>query len=154
MKQVSARQYDGGGVGDGNLTRAIEYPSTRPAGATEPADARVMRSFYDWRNRLVATKSGVLINASGVETPASEDNTTNRLITYREYDNLDRATAEETYDGDGFTVVDVAPTPPDGVPDKPDQVRRRARTETSFDVQGRVYQTRTFDVAQVDTVGP
>ena len=45
-------QYDNGGVGDGNLTQETDYPGGWAAN-------RVTRYWYDWRDRLVATKSGV-----------------------------------------------------------------------------------------------
>jgi hypothetical protein len=40
-----------GGVGNGNLTKATLFPG----GGASP---RVVQNAYDWRNRLVATKSG------------------------------------------------------------------------------------------------
>src|SRR5262249_11135251 len=52
VKVVQA-QYDGGGVGDGNLTQLIQFPS----GGTVTADQRVTQFYFDWRNRLVASKS-------------------------------------------------------------------------------------------------
>jgi RHS repeat-associated protein len=70
MVQVSANVYDGGGVGDGNLTQTTAYSG----GGAAP---RVTQFFYDWRDRLVAT--AVASNdlppapqplAAGFETPA------------------------------------------------------------------------------------
>jgi RHS repeat-associated protein len=48
LVKVSANEYDGGGVGDGNLTQTTEYPG---AGASP----RVTQFSYDWRDRMVAT---------------------------------------------------------------------------------------------------
>jgi YD repeat-containing protein len=63
-------------VGDGNLTQVIAYPGGGAA-------SRVTENYYDWRDRLVATKSGV---------QSSEDTTTHRPIVYNTYDNLDEVT--------------------------------------------------------------
>jgi RHS repeat-associated protein len=125
MVQQTASVYDGG-VGDGNLTQLIQFPGNG-------ADPRVTQNYYDWRDRLVATKHG----------GGNENDGTHRPITYRYYDNLNEATVEEQYDGDGVTV-----TTTNGVPDPPPANRRRTRREMAYDDQGRVYQTRTFWVDQ------
>jgi YD repeat-containing protein len=52
MVQITGNVYDGGGVGDSDLTQVTEYPGGTAAN-------RVSQMFYDWRDRLVATKSGV-----------------------------------------------------------------------------------------------
>src|SRR5262249_7809953 len=70
--QVRANVYDGGGVGDSLLTQVTAMPGGSAAN-------RVTQSYYDWRDRLVATKSGV---------QGSEDTSTHRPIFYRELDNL------------------------------------------------------------------
>jgi YD repeat-containing protein len=88
--------YDGGGVGDGNLTQATAYPGLSAA-------ARVEQYSYDWRDRLVATKSGV---------EASEGTSVNRPIAYLVYDNLDQLTRVQRYDGDG--VIGQGAGPPCG----------------------------------------
>jgi hypothetical protein len=67
MVQVSADAYDA----DSNLTQETDYPG----GGAAP---RVTQNFYDWRDRLVATKSGV---------QATEDTVTHRPILYYDYDN-------------------------------------------------------------------
>jgi YD repeat-containing protein len=46
MVQLTAYLYDGGGVGDGNLTQLTQFPGGS-------ADPRVTQYFFDWRNRLV-----------------------------------------------------------------------------------------------------
>src|SRR5437899_1490297 len=97
---------------------------------------RVTNNYFDWRDRLVATKSGV-------ET--SESSSLNRPIFYTEYDNLSQAIAQEKYDGDNVTISDGNS---DGVPDKPSSSLLRARSTSSLDDQGRVYQAKTYSVDQ------
>jgi YD repeat-containing protein len=122
MVQASAYQYDGNGVGDGDLTQETDSPGGSAA-------ARVTDSVYDWRDRLVATKSGV---------QGSEDTTTHRPILFSTYDNLDEVTSVSQYDGDGVTL---STTPPSAS-------LLRAYTTTAYDEQGRVYQTKQYDVNQ------
>jgi hypothetical protein len=125
LVKVSENVYDGGAVGDSNLTQAKQIP-----GGSE-AD-RVGQYFYDWRNRTVAVKWGV---------QDSEGADTQRPILYTEYDNLGQAVAREQYDGDNVSITDNS----DGVPDKPSSSLLRARSTTAFDDQG-VYQQKTFSV--------
>jgi RHS repeat-associated protein len=125
MVEVQADQYDGGGVGDGNLTQQTVYPGGSAAN-------EVTQFWYDWRDRLVADKQGVQTN---------EDTTTHRPIVYYSYDNLDEVTAEQQYDGDGVTL-----TVSGGVPQPPSASLLRAQTKTLYDEQGRPYQTQVFDV--------
>lgn len=93
MTKVEAAVYDGGGVGDSNLTQQIAYPGN---GAAD----RVTQTWYDWRNRAVAVKGGV---------QTTESATVNRPLTHYDYDNLNEVTRTRTYDGDG-----VAPADPNG----------------------------------------
>src|SRR5207244_4510510 len=71
------------GVGDGNLSETIQSPG---GGAI----ARKTTNFYDWRDRLVASKQGVQPN---------EDNLTHRPVTYTAYDNLNEPISQQQYDG-------------------------------------------------------
>src|SRR5438034_955779 len=50
--KVREYEYDGGGVGDGNLTKVTEHPGGSAAD-------RVTQMWYDWRDRQVAVKAGV-----------------------------------------------------------------------------------------------
>jgi RHS repeat-associated protein len=127
MAPVTASVYDNGSVGDGNLTQQTQLPGGGAA-------LRVTQNFYDWRNRLVASKAGV---------QASENDGTHRPITYSQYDNLDEIVSQEQYDGDGVTI-----TVTNGVPDRPAANLLRAKATTSYDDQGRVFQTNTYSVDQ------
>jgi hypothetical protein len=115
-------------------SRSVQYPNNLAA------DERATRFFYDWRNRLVASKSGV-------DEIMPEEPDTQRLLIYREYDNLSQVVLSEQYDGDAVSIVD---SDNNGVPDQPDTTKRRARSTSSFDEQGRVYRTQTFSVNQSD----
>src|SRR5207253_7653124 len=64
MVQLTADQYDGGGVGDSNLTQVTIFPGGSAAN-------RVSQYFVDWRDRLVASKDGV---------QGTEDTSTHRPI--------------------------------------------------------------------------
>ncbi len=134
MVEVSSDIYDNGGVGDSNLTQETEYPG----GGETP---RVTQTYFDWRDREVAAKAGVLLNEDGSEDTSAENDGTNRPITYTVYDNLDEPIEQDTYDGDG-----VAVTFTDGVPDAPDSTLLRAKSTTDYDDQGRAFQTNTYSV--------
>ncbi len=128
MVKLSENEYDLGGVGDSNVTRQTQFPG---GGATD----RKTEMSYDWRNRQVATKSGV---------EASESTSLNRPIRYIEYDNLSQAIVSEQYDGDGLSITTDATS--DGVPDRPSSGSLRAKSTSDFDEQGRVYIAKTFSV--------
>jgi hypothetical protein len=108
------------GVGDGDASVSVQYP-----GGT--AAVRVTQSAYDFRDRLVETKSGVQTN---------EDTTTHRPIFFYTLDNLSETTQVQRYDGDGVAVSTSAPS----------ASLLRAQTNTSYDDQGRVYLTQVYSV--------
>jgi RHS repeat-associated protein len=125
MVEIASNVYDGGSVGDGNVTKEYAYPGG--SAATRETDL-----FYDWRDRPVATKNGV---------QASEDTTTHRPIIYFTLDNLGEITQTQQYDGDGVTISSSG-----GVPSAPSSSLLRAQTATSFDDQGRVYLVQQYSV--------
>jgi RHS repeat-associated protein len=129
MVKVSEYEYDKGEVGDSNLTTSTDYPGGG-------ADDRVNLSYYDWRNRLVATKVGAQV---------SESDGTHRPIYYTEYDNLNEAVSQEQYDGDGVDVTTTA-----GLVDRPDASLLRAKTTSTYDDQGRVYRSDIWSVDSAD----
>jgi RHS repeat-associated protein len=129
MVQLTANVYDNGSVGDGNLTQQTQFPG----GGAAP---RVTQNFYDWRDRLVASKQGV---------QASENDGTHRPIFYTQYDNLDEVVSQERYDGDGISI-----TVTNGMPARPPANLLRAKTTTQYDDQGRVFRTDTYSVNQMN----
>ena len=129
MKKVAEYQYDGGGVGDSNLTKTTLHPT----GATSSTYDRVTQNFYDWRDRLVATKAGVQA------TESTSDDT--HPITYTELDNLGEPTTSLQFDGDNVSVSSSG-----GVPQQPISTLLRAKSTTDYDEQGRAYRTSTFDI--------
>lgn len=161
LVKVTENFYDGfvdsgtykSGVGDGNLTRSVAYPGGS-------AEARVTEMAYDWRNRQVATKTGVLVDVNGAATPGSESASTQRQVVYVDLDNLGHQTAHYIYDGDGLDIYADAdpdsggPLLPDGVPDRPGEASLRALTRTDFDDRGRAYRTSIFSIDQVSGGDP
>src|SRR5262249_34126258 len=91
-------------------------------------------NFYDWRDRLVATKQGVQDN---------ENDGTHRPIFYNVYDNLGEVITSQRYDGDGVTI-----STSNGVPNAPSASLLRAQTTTQYDDQGRAYQSNVYSVDQ------
>ncbi|HEX8522849.1 MAG TPA: RHS repeat domain-containing protein, partial [Tepidisphaeraceae bacterium] len=59
MARVTDYAYDFGGIGDGNLTNIIQHIDRLTTASGGSATDRQTRMYYDWRNRLVATKQGV-----------------------------------------------------------------------------------------------
>ncbi len=127
MVETVAYQYDGGAVGDGDMTQETDYPGGSAAN-------RVTDNFFDWRDRLVASKQGV---------QTTEGTTTYRPIIYNTFDNLNEITEVERFDGDGVTITSTG-----GVPNAPSSSLLRAETVSNFDNRGRVYQTIVYDVNQ------
>jgi RHS repeat-associated protein len=130
MRQVSGSVYDGGGVGDSDLTQVTQYPQY-PGG---PATNRVTQNYFDWRDQLVASKQGV---------QSSEDTITHRPIMYYTLDNLGERIATDHYDGDGITITST-----NGIPNPPSSSLLREHRTTSYDDQGRVYLRQSFSVDQ------
>lgn len=127
MVKVREYQYDGGGVGDSNMTQATEFPG---GGAAD----RVTVSWFDWRNRMVATKAGV---------EASESTDVNRPLAYTEFNNLGEVLSSEMYDGDAVTLVDADNN---GVPDRPAGSLLRAKSTAEYDPWGRAFRSTVWSV--------
>ena len=142
MVQISANVYDKGGVGDSTLTTSIQFPNGSRTG--EVTNFRVTEMAYDWRDRLIATKQGVLVSEvafgglgystalivdgiSNAATPerlvddyGSESSTgsTERPITYNLLDNLGNTLSEYVYTANGVTLDSfLSHLNSDGTPD-------------------------------------
>src|SRR5207249_4866740 len=103
--------------------------------------------LYDFRDRLVATKAGVL-QSGGSNTPSSETDGVHRPIVYNVLDNLGEVTASYQFDGDGINVYAFhADALDDGAPTV-DLDKLRAMSLMSYDDQGRQYQSSTLDIDQ------
>ena len=67
MVEVSANFYDDTGVGDGNLTEAIQFPGAGSA-------PRTTQTLYDWRDRQISQKQGIAtidpLSDADIGTPA------------------------------------------------------------------------------------
>ena len=97
-------------------------------------------------HRLVAAKSGA------TSTPATEDASVNRPLSFIDYDNLGRVTGTSVFDGDGVWVIDANA---DGVPDKPAAGLLRSSQVAIYDAQDRTYRTQELFVDQATgAVGP
>jgi YD repeat-containing protein len=134
MVQVTGNVWDGGGIGDSTLTQVTQYP-----GGSAPA--RVTQNYYDWRDRLVASKQGV---------QANENDGTGRPIFYTTYDNLGQAVESQRYDGDGVSITSTG-----GVPNPPSAALLQAQTATSYNEQGQVTASTVYWVlnGSVSSVG-
>jgi hypothetical protein len=64
-----------------------------PGGSQAP---RITQSFFDWRDRMVASKSGIILNTDGTENLSAEAGGTNRRIEFSVYDNLGEVTEQDT----------------------------------------------------------
>ncbi len=127
MALVTAYQYDKGMVGDGNLTQMTAYVSS--------SQTRVTQYAYDFRDRLVVAKAGVMLDANGMQ--ANEDAATNRLLLVWGYDNLDELVSVAQYDGDGLPLSTL-----------PSMSLLRAYSTMAYDDLGQVYLQRTYSVNQ------
>lgn len=121
LTDVADYTYDNGGSGDGNLTQVTLHPSTNAA------DDRITEFDYDWRDRAIVEVDGA--------------GTSDAIIHYTQYDNLDDPVSLGQYAGNG-----VAITSTDGVPNRPDPSLLRAEETLAYDEQGRVYRNSIFSV--------
>jgi RHS repeat-associated protein len=147
MTEVSSDVYDGGGVGDSNVTQATQYVDGTNS------DNRVSQMLYDWRDRLVATKSGA------ASTLGAETDGIGRPITVNTLDNLGETTASFVFDGDGIALSDFASgvsttTSGGNTVAIVDPEYLRSYSTTAYDDQGRTYQSQTYLVDQTTgTIG-
>lgn len=129
MSLVADYQYDLGGIGDGNLTRMVQYPG----GSATP---RVVLMYHDWRNRPVATHAGLTLGGG-----VAEDVGTPSIIAWTTYDNLSQATVQWQYAGAG-TDSNLN----DGSLNQPAAGKLRALGAAAYDDHGRVYRQTVYSV--------
>ena len=96
--------------------------------------------FYDWRDRLVAIKSGILLSSFTAENYSGElTDGTNRLLAVMTLNNLGQTIEQDVYNGNGVSIDTstgaVVFTPPTGVTFAS---LLRAESTTTYDDQGRV----------------
>src|SRR5262249_18416495 len=126
MVKVREYEYDGGGVGDSNLTKVTEHPGLSAAD-------RVSQTYYDWRDRAVAGKA----RGGGAEATTADPPRTPP----RHYDNLGEVTKTRMDDGDTVSITSTG-----GVPNAPAASLLRAQSTTSYDELGRVYRQEVYSV--------
>ncbi|MEI8194631.1 MAG: RHS repeat-associated core domain-containing protein [Phycisphaerae bacterium] len=132
MTEVFAYAYDGGNVGDSDLTQSTQFVDSNSA------HDRITDYLYDWRNRLVASRQADGIGYS---------------ITYRNLDNLGEATSTFAFEGSAIALSDF---PTDGITiitdggghsvASVDPSALRRYSTAAYDDQGRVYSTATYSV--------
>jgi len=152
MVDVQDNQYDSGAVGDGNLTRVEQHADSGFG------DDHVTLMAYDWRDRLVVTKAGALLNSSGNPDLTGETTVTapvtlvHRPIIYNLLDNLNEVTRTYQFDGDGVSLGDFTSAynanPP--VPPTADATKVRAIALASYDEQRRIYQIKVLLIDQTN----
>ena len=131
LVKLATYEYDDGLAGDGNLTKLIQHVDSTSG------NDRVTLYDYDWRNRLMLTRSGVTFSGSGgtYATPIE--------YLYTTYDNLDRPVTQERFHGStGLTSWSYS----NGAPASPASADRTHKNTTSFDDRGRVWKQSTFSV--------
>ena len=117
MVEISAKVYDSGAVGDGDLTETVDFPYAPSSPFYSVPGFRVTQDCYDWRDHLVAIKSGTAVATAAVgakgafavdglatwlaPNPTGEvgDTTTSRPITYEVLDNLGEVKTEDVFAG-------------------------------------------------------
>jgi len=122
MVPISSNIYDSGGTGEHVLTSSTLY-------VTSSSDTRVRNLWYDWRDRLTATKDGV----QGSET--TTDGVYRPLVEYG-LDNEGRVTTVSHFVGDTKTPSNV----PSG--------NLREYATVAYDDQSRQYQKIVYGVNQ------
>jgi RHS repeat-associated protein/uncharacterized delta-60 repeat protein len=136
--------YDNGGSGDGDLTKTTEYPSgttLTSTGLTSITNVRATQTYYDWRDRPVLVINGTLGTVSGTGHT--------RPISYYTYDNMDEVTETQGFDGDSVGTVSDGTGTFAGVPLAPSSSLLRSMSTSSYDDQGRVYESDVFSVDPV-----
>ena len=161
MTEVSSNIYDNGSVGDGSLTETIAYPDGN-AGTNAVGTARVTLMNYDWRDRLVASQTGLTLSSTG--SPVQAADTAYPVVTVTGLDNLGNALYQYTFSGDiNGSPISMASTGANSGTGVPDQLVGQiaaatpgetsgnspnlvAITQNDFDTQNRIFETLTYSV--------
>ncbi len=160
MSEVSANAYDI----DSNLVLSVQFPA---GNGDSVSNFRVTEMHYDWRDRLVSTKSGALVTevsssssttyridglSDAPSSPkwlqdaySSETDAVQRPISYSVLDNLGEVVTQYTYKGNAVLLSAVGDG---GTPSSTYNSKIRAQTDTLYDSQGRAYSTTVWDVNQ------
>ncbi|MCL2639640.1 MAG: hypothetical protein FWD53_02230, partial [Phycisphaerales bacterium] len=128
LVKIAQNEYDNGGMGNSTLTMVTQY--------ADSSSPRASRMYYDWRNRLVATKAGWSV---GSDSGSSDG--VHRPITFCDLNNLGECVVDYRYDGDGVQVTVAS-----GVVSISATANLRAKTVNSYDDQGRIYRTEVYSV--------
>ena len=138
MTEVSSNVYDGGGVGDGNLTEIVQYPSGNTTGTQQ-----VTLLSYDFRDRLVATETGLTLNSSGAAVISNSD--PHPLITVSTLDNLGDVTATLTFNGAATTIANAIVAAASAAPGAV-LAGLVGYSTSEYDSQNRDYENQTYSV--------
>ena len=134
MTEVSSNIYDNGSVGDGNLTETIAYPDGN-AGTNAVGTARVTLMDYDWRDRLVASQTGLTLSSTG--SPVQAADTAYPVVTVTGLDNLGNALYQYTFSGDiNGSPISMASTGANSGTGVPDQLVSQIAAATPGETSG------------------
>ncbi|HWE98104.1 MAG TPA: hypothetical protein VG269_29430 [Tepidisphaeraceae bacterium] len=125
---IATDVYDGGAVGDGNLTQVTQIPG--PDSLNKVLPNHVTTNYYDWRDRVVASDNSV-------------------RLTYNILDNVGEVTEQSVYDRStaGFPAFAAPDGFINGNPVLPTTSSAlRARTATLYDDRGRAYRSTQLGV--------
>lgn len=138
MTEVESAVYDGGGVGDGNLTEMIQYPNGNAAGAQD-----VTLMGYDFRDRPIATESGLTLDSSGAATTSSS--VAYPPIAVQALDNLGDVVATLSFNGDATSMAAAITTAGSAAPGAA-LTGLVGYSSSAFDSLDRDYQDQTYSV--------
>ncbi len=139
MTEAQSYVYDNGGVGDSNVTEVIQYPD----GTANTGTQRVSLLSYDFRDRLVATETGLTLNSSGqVVTSASDPYP---IITVSTLDNLGDVPATLNFNGGATSLAAAIVAASSAAPGAVLAGLIGYRT-SEYDSQNRAYENQTYSV--------
>jgi RHS repeat-associated protein len=139
MTEVQSYVYDNNSVGDSNVTEVVQYPD----GTANTGTQRVSVLNYDFRDRLVATETGLTLNSS--RTPVTSSSDPYPLITVSSLDNLGDVTATLTFNGAATTIANAIAAAASAAPGAVLAGLIGYRT-SEYDSQNRDYEDQTYSV--------